>query len=1056
MTRDQRRQLVTGAISCLALALILAGPPVFLAAAVGWPLPTTIPSLDEIRTAITIGIQNDVIVKGLALVAWAAWALLASSIVAEIVARIRGRAARVLPGMPDRIQAGVGRLVASATLAVTTLGPLAAAGQPVAAAPAITLAAVHPTHATVPVATQSSPAPTGLLVPTPPDEGPPAQPDARTRPTLVARRHDSYWAIAERSLGDPLRWSEIRDLNAGRTMPDGTVIPPSSDHPLPGWQLVLPADAQTSASPAAGMPAPEPVEDAPTADPIEVTVQPGDNMWQLAENDLAMAGQPIDPADVVPFWLRFIDANRTRLADTDNPSLIYPGETLVFPTPEPEPPTTEPQAIAAPGPPSVSPRCDPPSDSTTPASAAIEAPTSETSTTDTARPTDVDAEARPAPATQVQDDHDDSGPTAPSPATLALTGLVTTVLATGVVEGIRRRRRRSMHQHQQAAPGPSVNPPLHQALAVQADGNSLQRLRYALGQLAQGIAAKGHVCRPRIVQQGADHLDVLLDRPTLRPPDGWDADAEGRIWTRTADGMAADRCGTLRSDHLDPTPLLVALGAADDSGQLYLDLEAASVIALTGDRDTALGIARSFVAELANSPMAEAAQISVIGDLGGHLERLDRVTVHQDWSRSAAADLEAWADGTREAIADAGWPNGFIGRSRGVWADALGPLIVVAAAPPDESSVLDDLLAAGPASAAVVLVGDAPNGALTIDCRTDQLELPQLGLTCQPRPVTAELLDGVVDLLDQAAGRLDPDTSSDTPNQNLMLNDAAPPGDSQTGVPSRVTPDESCADPNEAADRPYEDPPYDVLVRVLGDIEVEGSKVPPTPKQTAILSYLALHGSTDGDRLAEALWATSPGTGAHRKRLGNAIGECRRILESNHLPPAADGRYELGPAVLTDTELWDQRVKAAASQPPDVAAEILHGAIALVRGPVFAYRNTNQDSYAWIDIENLVAIWEKKITSVTQHLAELYLDLGQPERAIAVAEQILRAVPTDTAVTETLMRAHAANSDLRSLKRVYQAHVNALERLDLDQPAESTTALFDDLRHTTTGDADGM
>jgi two-component SAPR family response regulator len=121
---------------------------------------------------------------------------------------------------------------------------------------------------------------------------------------------------------------------------------------------------------------------------------------------------------------------------------------------------------------------------------------------------------------------------------------------------------------------------------------------------------------------------------------------------------------------------------------------------------------------------------------------------------------------------------------------------------------------------------------------------------------------------------------------------------------------------------------------------------------------------------------------------------------------------------------------------------------------VFAYRNADQDSYIWVDIENLVAIWEKKITSVAQHLAELYLDLGQPERAVDVAEHILRAVPIDTAVTETLMRAHAANGDLRSLKRVYQAHVNALERLDLDQPAESTTILFDDLRRNTTGGTD--
>src|SRR3546814_19901073 len=32
-------------------------------------------------------------------------------------------------------------------------------------------------------------------------------------PTVTVQRHDSYWAIAERTLGDGLRWREILDLN---------------------------------------------------------------------------------------------------------------------------------------------------------------------------------------------------------------------------------------------------------------------------------------------------------------------------------------------------------------------------------------------------------------------------------------------------------------------------------------------------------------------------------------------------------------------------------------------------------------------------------------------------------------------------------------------------------------------------------------------------------------------------------------------------------------------------------------------------------------------------
>ncbi len=57
------------------------------------------------------------------------------------------------------------------------------------------------------------------------------------------RHHDTLWGIAERFLGDGLRYREIFDLNEGRTQPDGRVLSkPSLIHA--GWILLLPADAQ--------------------------------------------------------------------------------------------------------------------------------------------------------------------------------------------------------------------------------------------------------------------------------------------------------------------------------------------------------------------------------------------------------------------------------------------------------------------------------------------------------------------------------------------------------------------------------------------------------------------------------------------------------------------------------------------------------------------------------------------------------------------------------------------------------------------------------------------
>ena len=64
---------------------------------------------------------------------------------------------------------------------------------------------------------------------------PPADAD-----TYVVQRGDTLWGIAERELGDPLRWSEIYQLNEGRPQPGGVTL--TDPHWIdPGWTLVLPA-----------------------------------------------------------------------------------------------------------------------------------------------------------------------------------------------------------------------------------------------------------------------------------------------------------------------------------------------------------------------------------------------------------------------------------------------------------------------------------------------------------------------------------------------------------------------------------------------------------------------------------------------------------------------------------------------------------------------------------------------------------------------------------------------------------------------------------------------
>lgn len=119
--------------------------------------------------------------------------------------------------------------------------------------------------------------------------------------------------------------------------------------PVPaGWEepvaTTAPTVSITSPRLEAPPPAPPPAQVDPRPSPappsgrlgaVQVVVQPGDNMWRLAQRRLAEAGQPTDDRRVGPYWVRVVEANRHRIR-SGNPDLIFPGEVLVLPPLEEE------------------------------------------------------------------------------------------------------------------------------------------------------------------------------------------------------------------------------------------------------------------------------------------------------------------------------------------------------------------------------------------------------------------------------------------------------------------------------------------------------------------------------------------------------------------------------------------------------------------------------------------------------------------------------------------------------------------------------------------------
>jgi nucleoid-associated protein YgaU len=133
------------------------------------------------------------------------------------------------------LQRAAARLVAAVALAGALVASRGAPGLPEAKPLAPIEAAKVDVLAAVGDKVAPGPAPDVVPEPAPAPVTPP-------RPVYVVQRYDSLWDIAERHLGNGLRWGEIFELNRNVVQDDGSRLE-NPDRIYPGWRLVLPADA---------------------------------------------------------------------------------------------------------------------------------------------------------------------------------------------------------------------------------------------------------------------------------------------------------------------------------------------------------------------------------------------------------------------------------------------------------------------------------------------------------------------------------------------------------------------------------------------------------------------------------------------------------------------------------------------------------------------------------------------------------------------------------------------------------------------------------------------
>ncbi|MFC1411737.1 LysM peptidoglycan-binding domain-containing protein [Streptacidiphilus sp. N1-12] len=748
------RNLCRGLAALVALALLLVGLPALLAVGTLAVTKQADPQQSDLVHLLTRPDNGNLFLWALVVVGWIGWLCFAASVLVEIPAQLRGRRARRVfaLGWSQRMAGGLvgavlallptagASLAATPAAATTTVGAHAPVLAPVTSAPAGVPAAAGTEHSAVQH---------------------PAQPTYRVREERPA---ESLWSIAEKELGSGERWKEIARLNQGRTM-DGGGRRFDADRPIhPGWVLLMPADAASSA--AAGHSAAAPAQGAQGAkDRTEVVVRPGDTLSALAQEELGNGAK----------WPELFAANKgVRAPDgvrLEDPDLIEPGMVLTVPQaggatpPVATPPVTPPPATTPPvttPPVTAAPTHTPPATHNPPATAAP-APTRSARPTQAA-PTQHASVAPSVPAPSPPPTQA-AAPTHPSSASssssLAEGGLIggTALLAAVVLGAVALRRRRpggpTTGQHTRNRPPRTdpaapvlpasllepVPPPfagVHPsalpapeapaengfrtgesglaflaAMSARQDATGLDLLDRALRSLARTATAEGRRLPALTVVRitPAHTLELHLSTPAPPIPPFRAAHAS-TVWWCTPDAedlLSAEEAATVPA----PYPALVSLGTAAEGSIILVDLEAVRLVHLSGAPRAVTEVLRTLALELAFTPLADQVTIHTVG-VAEELEPVaeGRLRVHESLEDAVAA-VSSRDQEVRRALADAGASTPREARSRGAAGGAWAPEIVLCATVPDGTmpEELGRMLDASPRGSVAVVASAPPPGA---------------------------------------------------------------------------------------------------------------------------------------------------------------------------------------------------------------------------------------------------------------------------------------------------------------------------------------------------------
>ncbi|MEW6473878.1 MAG: hypothetical protein AB1679_16625 [Actinomycetota bacterium] len=945
MIRQRLFGHMTRAVVALAtLVTMVVGVPAALVAAVGWPLPRSLPRLNDVAAALGgQSIDDGFLVKALAVICWLAWAQFVACIAAELVGWRHGRAPRAVP-FASALQPLVAQLVVTAALLVhVTPRSLSPAPVLVATAPIVHVHEPNPSpvpEATGPVvaALETSTAPT---------------------PSYVVKPRDDLWTLAERHLGDGRRWRELFDLNRERPQTHGGAL----RHPnlvRPGWTLRFPADA-VGLSPAT-----------PSPGGVDAAVMPATAAPTAERAAAPQTGAEAPPSDRCP-----------------DPA---PGGT--------------PATIAAPD----TPPAGQPTD-----------------------PRGVAEAASPQPAAGTQ--HETPGATKEPTGSRAPVGVLgASLMAAGLVvtlDRMRRAQQRRRPRHR-AVRMPSADAvPTEVAVRRAATTSPAGRLDLALRAFA-GCAARRQGDDPpsvSAVQVGPEGIEILLNQAIHAEPGPFTVSAGGQVWTLPS-GVADSDLDEHAGDIGAPLPALVSVGQHGDSAVL-IDLESTACTAFIGDEDAARAAFRALALEVATSLWADTLDVVLVADNTEPYQTLERIRLASTLTE-ILPDIEASAAALSDALAGVSAPTTVAARLGATAADGWIPTVVLCEDPAADPDALPQLLAlagSGARGLAVVVLGDVVEAGRTLRYHDGLVDVTPPGVRLTVTGPTPKQIGDIEEILTVAADRngADPAPNDTDPMGYVQRSDAV------------------------VVNAPFVEPDFDILVRLLGPVEIEGAKQPiDRRKAVELVVYLATHpkGLND-ERLKTALW---PDDRAPQSSFNTTVTRARSRLGtagdgSHHLPHvvATGGIYRVGSRVTTDVVLLERHLVAARAAAPEAALRILRSGLELVRGAPLAGA---RQGYEWAYAEGLIARIETLVGEAAHHLAQLALEAHDPDLAQWAARQGLLASPGDEVLFRDRMLACDLAGNPAGVEAVMDELVAAAEALEpYDTLHPETVALYERLSH---------